>query len=84
MASPFGSISSIGTPFATAAKLAPPLASTLVLINIHRHVPITLATDDGNFCQWCSFELTFKKFSLMNHINGMVDAATMFDDPEWL
>ena len=84
MTCPSGSISSIGTPFAATAKLAPPPASTLVLINIHRHVPITLATDNDNFRQWRSFELTFKKFSLMNHINGMVDAATMFDDPEWL
>jgi hypothetical protein len=84
MASPSGSISSIGTPFIAAAKLAPLLASTPVLNKIHRLVPVSLATDDGNFRQWRSFEPTFKKFGLMNHIDGMVDAATMFDDPEWL
>lgn len=82
MASP--SISSVGTPFTTAAKLGPLPASTLVLNKIHRHVPFTLVTDDDNFRQWRSFELTFKKFGLMNHIDGMVDATAMFDDPEWL
>jgi hypothetical protein len=84
MASPSGSISSVGTPFTAATKLAPLPGSTPILNKIHKHVPVTLATDNGNFCQWRSFEHTFKKFGLMNHIDGMVDTAAMFDDPEWL
>jgi len=86
MASPTGSVSSVGTnPFASPAKPVPPSASTIVLINICSHVPATLNTDDGNFRQWRSFfELTFKKLGLVNHIDGTVDAAAMIDDPEWL
>jgi hypothetical protein len=50
-----------------------------------QHVPVTLNADDGIFQQWRSFfELTFKKFGLVNHIDGTVDAATKIDDPEWL
>jgi hypothetical protein len=56
-----------------------------VLLNIRNHVPVILSTDDGNFRQWRSFfELTIKKFGLINHIDGTVDAAAMFNDPEWL
>lgn len=86
MASPPGSASSSGTnPFAGSADPAPPSVSTLVLLNIHCHVPIGLSSNDGNFRQWRSFfELTIKKFSLVNHIDGTVDAAAMIDDAEWL
>jgi hypothetical protein len=46
---------------------------------------VTLSTDAGNFRQWRSFfELTVKKFGLLRHIDGTVDAAAMHDDPEWL
>ena len=83
MASPSGSSSS--NPFAGPADPAPPAASTLVLLNIRNHVPVVLSSDDGNFRQWRNFfELTFQKFSLVNHIDGTVDAAAMIDDPEWL
>jgi hypothetical protein len=86
MASPTGSVSSAGTnPFASPAEPVPPSASTIVLLNIRSHVPVTLNTDDGNFRQWRSFfELTFKKLGLVNNIDGSVDAAAMIDDPEWL
>lgn len=74
MASPTGSISS--NPFAMTDEPAPPKASTLVLLNIHSHVPIILTTDDGNFRQWRTFfELTIKKFGLLSHIDGTIDAA---------
>jgi hypothetical protein len=56
-----------------------------VLLNIHSHVPVVLSADDDNFRQWRSyFDLTFKKFGLVNHIDGTVDAAAMLEDPEWL
>jgi hypothetical protein len=86
MASPTGSISSTGTnPFASATDPAPPTASALVLLNIHSHVPVKLSANEGNFHQWRSFfELTFKKFGLVNHIDGTVDVTTMIDDPKWL
>ena len=86
MASPTGSISSAATnPFASAADPAPSTASALVLLNIHSHVPVKLSANEGNFRQWRSFfELMFKKFGLVNHIDGIVTAAAMSDDPEWL
>jgi hypothetical protein len=55
------------------------------MLNIRSHVPVVLSADEGNFRQWRSFiELAIKKFGLLDHINGTVDAAAMFDDPEWL
>ena len=83
MASPSGSSSS--NPFAGPADPAPPAASTLVLINIRNHVPVILSSDDGNFRQWWSFfDLTFKKFDLVSHVDGSVAIAAMLNDPEWL
>lgn len=79
-------VSSSSNSFSSAVDPTPPPASTLVL-NIHSHVPVTLSADEGNFRQWrFFFELTFKKFGLVSHVDadGTVDAATMFDDPEWL
>lgn len=56
-----------------------------MMLNIRSHVSVVLSTDEGNFRQWRSFmEVTLKKFGLLNHIDGSVDAAAMFDDPEWL
>lgn len=84
MTSPTGSVTS--NPFASSASSGgPPSAHTLVLLNIHNHVPVVLTMDDGNFRQWRSFfELTFNKFDLVNHVDGTIDAAAMIDDPEWL
>ncbi|XP_066336115.1 uncharacterized protein [Miscanthus floridulus] len=81
MASPSAS-SAATNPF---ADPAPPSASTLVMLNIRSHVPVVLSADEGNFRQWRSFiELTIKKFRLLDHIDGTMDAAAMFDDAEWL
>jgi histone deacetylase 1/2 len=56
-----------------------------MMLNIRSHVSIVLSTDADNFRQWRSyFELTIKKFGLLDHIDGSVDAAVMIDDPEWL
>jgi hypothetical protein len=56
-----------------------------VPINIHIHVPVTLTADDSDSWQWCSFfELKFKKFGLINHVDGTVDTAAMIDNPEWI
>ena len=39
----------------------------------------------ANFRQWRTFfDLTFKKFTLMSHIDGSLDAILMRHDPEWL
>jgi len=85
MASPTGSVSSGTNPFAAPTEPVPPMASTLVLLNIRSHVPITLSMDDGNFRQRRSFfDLTFQKFGLVNHTDGTIDVAVMIDDPEWL
>jgi hypothetical protein len=56
-----------------------------MMLNIHSHVTVVLSTDEGNFRQWRSFfEVTLKKFGLLDHIDGSVDAAAMIDDAEWL
>ncbi|XP_066375169.1 uncharacterized protein [Miscanthus floridulus] len=49
-------------------------------------IPVTLAaTDDDNSRQWRSFfDLTFKKFNLVSHVDGSVAVAAMLNDPEWL
>ena len=80
MASPHGSADY--NPFASPD---PPPASSLMLLNIRNHVPVVLSADEGNFRQWLSFfELIVQKLGIANHIDGTVDAAAMFDDPEWL
>jgi hypothetical protein len=86
MASPASSATSHeSNPFAGPTDPAPPTAATLVLLNIRNHVPVVLSADDGNFRQWRScVELTLKKFGLVNHIDGTVDAAAMIHDAEWL
>jgi hypothetical protein len=55
------------------------------MLNIRSHVPVVLSFDEDNFRQWRSFiEVTIKKFGLLDHIDGSVDAAAMFGDAEWL
>jgi hypothetical protein len=55
------------------------------MLNIRSHVPVVLSSDEDNFRQWRSFiEVTIKKFGLLDHIDGSVDAASMFGDAEWL
>ena len=74
-----------GNPFAPLSPGAPPPAATIALLNIYGHVPVTLDMNAANFRQWRTFfDLTFKKFALMSHIDGSLDAILMRHDPEWL
>lgn len=60
-------------------------ASSITMINIQAHVPITLDLGDSHFSAWHQFfNLTFQKFGVTNHIDGTLDAALMFHDSEWL
>jgi hypothetical protein len=78
------SSASSGNPFAAPVP-DPPAASAIVKINITAHVLVVLDMDASNFRQWRTFfELTFKKFGLVNHIDGSFDAILMQDEVEWL
>jgi hypothetical protein len=60
-------------------------ATTAQLINIKGHVPVTLNIGDSNFGTWHTFfKIAFRKFGLMNHVDGSMDSSLMFDDAEWL
>ena len=88
MASPSQSSSSsrsaASNPFATLPDADTPTAATIAMVNIRAHVPVILEMDAANFRQWRTFfELTFKKFGLMDHVDGTIDAALMQHDPEW-
>jgi hypothetical protein len=72
------SSSSSGTnPFAAATAVAIS-AATAQLINIKSHVPVMLDLGDSNFGTWRTFFLiAFRKFSVLDHID------LMLDDAEW-
>lgn len=59
-------------------------ASMAQLINIKSHVPATLDLGDSNFSTWrIFFNIAFRKFGLVDHIDGTVDAHAMLGDAEW-
>ncbi|CAN6193589.1 unnamed protein product [Urochloa humidicola] len=59
-------------------------AATAQLINIKSHVPLTLDLGDFNFSTWRTFfDITFRKFGLVDHINGTTDARLQIHDAEW-
>ncbi|XP_062230278.1 uncharacterized protein LOC133927982 [Phragmites australis] len=62
----------------TAATAAAPLvnistassSSTIQLVNIRQHVPLTLDLQHSNYMQWSTFFLiVFRKFGLTNHVS---------------
>ncbi|XP_062224469.1 uncharacterized protein LOC133923008 [Phragmites australis] len=61
------------------------LASSIPMINIHSHVPLTLDMVESNFSAWRTFfDLALNKFGLTSHINDTLDAQLMRQDPEQL
>ncbi|KAK3133384.1 hypothetical protein QOZ80_6AG0535860 [Eleusine coracana subsp. coracana] len=78
------SSSSSGTnPFAPAAAVAI-TAATAQLINIKSHVPVTLDLGDSNFGTWRTFFLiAFRKFGVLDHIDGTRFSHLMLDDTDW-
>jgi hypothetical protein len=62
----------------------PIAASTVQLVNIPSHVPDILDLKDSNYFAWSSFfELTFRKFSIFDHVDGTIDVQTRIYDAEW-
>jgi len=60
-------------------------ATTAQLINIKSHVYVILDLGGDNFRTWRTFFLiAFRKFGLMDHVDGTVDARLQFDDTEWI
>lgn len=54
------------------------------LINIHSHVPVTLDLDDSKFGTWRTyFNIAFRKFGLVDHVDGTTDARLMRANAEW-
>ncbi|XP_062179457.1 uncharacterized protein LOC133884094 [Phragmites australis] len=79
--SPHSTASSSATnPFSTAAPTPIP-ASTLQLVNIRSHVPIELDFTEANYSAF--FMLTFRKFGMLDQIDGTVDARQHIYDAEW-
>ena len=76
------STSSGTNPFAAAAAVAI-TAATSQLINIKSHVPVTLDLGDSNFDTWHTFFLiAFRKFGILDHIDGTRFSHLMLDDAE--
>jgi hypothetical protein len=60
-------------------------ASTIQHVNIRTHVPLTLDYGDSNYSIWRAFfNATFRKFGLLDHVDGSIDAQAMWHDVEWL
>ncbi|XP_039789927.1 uncharacterized protein LOC120656000 [Panicum virgatum] len=60
------------------------LAATAQLINIKSHVPMTLGFSDSNFSIWRTFfNIMFRKFGLVDHVDGTIDSHAMIFDAEW-
>ncbi|KAL6661383.1 hypothetical protein ACP70R_000767 [Stipagrostis hirtigluma subsp. patula] len=64
---------------------APIAASTVQLINIASHINIKLDLAEANYSAWRTlFILAFRKFGLMDHIDGTADIFTRANDVEWV
>ncbi|CAN6218245.1 unnamed protein product [Urochloa humidicola] len=75
--------SSGSNPFAAAPAVAI-TATTAQLINIKSHVPVTLDLGDSNFSTWRTFFLiAFRKFGVLDHVDGTRFSNLMLDDAEW-
>jgi hypothetical protein len=54
-------------------------------VNIRAHVPIILDFVENNISMWSAFfDATLRKFGVINHVDGSIDAQAMWHDPEWL
>ena len=60
-------------------------AATAQLLNIQSHVPVTLGLGTSNFSTWRSFfNIAFRKFGLLDHVDGTTEARQMCHDHEWM
>ncbi|KAF0919804.1 hypothetical protein E2562_031665 [Oryza meyeriana var. granulata] len=76
--------SSTTTPFGAPEPQVISTATTQ-LINIKSHVPVVLDLDSPNYTSWSTFfDIAFRKFGLVDHINGTVDSQLKHGDVDWL
>ncbi|XP_062195285.1 uncharacterized protein LOC133898604 [Phragmites australis] len=82
MASPHSSVS--GNPFGD-PEPEPISAATAQLINIKTHVPVVLDPESPNYTAWSTFfDIAFRKFGILDHVDGTVDIRLKHGDVEWL
>jgi hypothetical protein len=63
----------------------PITVAALQHIKIRSHVPIQLDYGDTTFSAWSAFfDATFRKFGLIDYVDGTVDAQNMWHNVEWL
>jgi hypothetical protein len=83
--SPASSTTSFMNPFANESTPLAIAISAMKHVSIHNHVPITLDYNDSTFSAWSAFfDATFRKFGLLDHVDGTVDAQAMWHNAEWL
>jgi hypothetical protein len=74
---PCSSIADSQNPFANSS---PPTAAASAIqhVNIRTHMSMTLDYCDTNFSAWSAFfNATFRKFGIIDHVDGSVDAQSM-------
>lgn len=77
------STSSGSNPFTVVAVVAI-TAAIAQLVNIKSHVPVMLDLGNSNFSTWRTFFLiAFRKFGILDHVDGTRLSQLMLDDAEW-
>ncbi|XP_062208904.1 uncharacterized protein LOC133910571 [Phragmites australis] len=77
------SASSLSNPFVV-PEPTPLAAAAVQLVNIRAHVPVILEHDDANYNTWSTFfEMALRKFGLLDHVDGTVDARLRLHDADW-
>ncbi|KAM3311184.1 hypothetical protein ACQJBY_031697 [Aegilops geniculata] len=76
--------SSSSNPFAAPASLLSVPLSTILTLNIHGQIPVTLHLNPPNFKLWCSFfHALFMSYRIYDHVDGSVDAKHRRHDVAW-
>ena len=61
-----------------------PDATTVRDLDIHTRVPIKLDQSNSSYYAWKTyFNLLFREYYLLEHVDGSVDADLMAGDPDW-
>jgi hypothetical protein len=59
--------------------------STIQMLPIRHHVPVTLDLEDSTYSTWNTyFMVTFYKLGLLDHIDGSLDAKIIAMDVSWM
>ncbi|XP_044401833.1 uncharacterized protein [Triticum aestivum] len=75
---------SASNPFAAPASLLSVPLSTILTLNIHGQIPVTLTLTPPNFKLWCSFfHSLFMSYGIYDHVDGSVDAKHRRHDIAW-